>query len=107
MTQTTVVRIPGLDCPPTQCCVHPRKRLSFEVRISTRNTFLISFVVTAGAAAANYTSLSSALAASPNNTASVFVQAVAAAGLGDAVLNVSSFTIFIPTDAVSCLPLES
>ena len=40
------------------------------------------------------------MAAMPNNTASIFAQAVAAAELSDAVLNVSSFTLLIPTDAV-------
>ena len=56
----------------------------------------------AGAAAeSSYSSLAAAIAATPNSNASTFAAAVKASGLEDAILNVTSFTVFIPTDAVS------
>jgi uncharacterized surface protein with fasciclin (FAS1) repeats len=57
----------------------------------------------AGASAQNVTTfanLNAAYAANKNVSHSIFQAAVKAANLTDAVLNVSSFTMFIPSDEV-------
>jgi uncharacterized surface protein with fasciclin (FAS1) repeats len=60
---------------------------------------------TAGASAQSadntFPNLAAAYATNKNVSHDIFQAAVAAANLTDAVLNVSSFTMFIPTDAVS------
>jgi hypothetical protein len=71
-------------------------------RVSRRNG--AADAVLAGAAAQNvttYANLTAALAAVPSNTAKTFAAAAKAAQISDAILDVSAFTILIPTDAVS------